>query len=81
MLTLFAVIAALCLATGVATKTAASAFGGYCAIASLVRLRAAIRWRERLGAASLNCWDEGLALAAASLLAYAVARLLTATPP
>ena len=55
---------------------AVAAFGTYCSFAALLRVFLAARNSERPCAATLNGWDECLALVAAAMLAYAAARLV-----
>ncbi len=65
----FALLAALPWLVAASTASqAAGAFGTYCSIAALIRLIVTARNREQPGAASLNGWDECLALTAGSLL-------------
>ncbi len=74
----FGLIAAAPALTGIVEAAkAAAAFGTYCSFAALLRVFVAARRKERPWAASLNSWDECLALTAAGMLAYYAARMLT----
>ncbi len=63
---------------GVTTEaSAAASLGTYCSFGALLRVFIAARRGEKPGAATLNSWDECLALVAAAMLAYFAARFLT----
>ena len=73
----FGMIAFVPAALGVVpAATALAALGTYCSFAALLRVFIAARRGERPCAASLNSWDECLALVGAALLAYFAARVL-----
>ena len=62
---------------GAATPaSAAASLGTYCSFGALFRVFIATRQGERPAAASLNSWDECLALVAAAMLAYFASRFL-----
>ncbi len=74
----FGMIAFVPALVGVTTPaSAAASFGTYCSFGALLRVFIAARQGEKPGAATLNSWDECLALVAAGMLAYFAARFLT----
>lgn len=59
-----------------AEANAMAALGTYCSFGALLRVFIAARHREKPCGASLNSWDECLALVGAAMLAYAAARMM-----
>ncbi len=73
----FGLVAFVPVAVGFApAATALATLGTYCSFAALLRVWIAARRRERPGGASLNSWDECLALVGAALLAGFAARVV-----